>query len=124
MKTAVLKKNGVTLIETVELAVDLKSRLIGLLGRSSLGKQRAIYLSPCSSIHTFFMRFPIDLIFLDRDIDGAQRAMLVTSIVRGVKPWRIVFGGGRAWSVIEMESGWFPVDALKVGDKVSLSENV
>ena len=117
MKTAVLKKNGVSLIETVELAVDIKSRLIGLLGRSSLGKQRAIYLSPCSSIHTFFMGFTIDLVFLDR-------AMLVTSIVRDVKPWRIVLGGVGAMSVVEVESGWLPVDVLKVGDMVSLSKNV
>ena len=113
MKTAVLVKNGVSLIESVELAVDLKSRIVGLLGRSSLCKQRAMYLAPCSSIHTFFMKFPLDLVFLGRD-------MQVKKVVRNVFPGRIVSGGWGAWSVIEMESGWFPVDGLKVGDQVIL----
>jgi len=115
MKTAVLVKNGEKVVEAVELAVDLKSRLVGLLGRSSLGTRRAMYLSPCSSIHTFFMKFPIDLVFLSRGLE-------VTKIVRDVGPWRMVIGGPDAWSVLEMESGWFPADALKVGDKVCLNE--
>ncbi|MDD4872461.1 MAG: DUF192 domain-containing protein [Kiritimatiellae bacterium] len=113
MNVAALRKNGVILIGTVELAVDFKSRLVGLLGRSSLGKQCAMYLSPCSSVHTFFMRFCLDLIFVSRD-------MVVKKIVRNVVPGRIVFGGAVAWSVVEMESGWFPVDELKIGDKVDI----
>jgi len=115
MKTAVLVKNGDRLVDVVELVVDLKSRLIGLLDRSSLEPQRAMYLSPCSSIHTFFMKFYIDLVFLNREME-------VTRIVRDVGPGRIVLGGSGSWSVLEMASGWFPVNALKVGDKVCLNE--
>lgn len=113
MKTAVLKKNGVALIETVELAIDLKSRIVGLLGRSSLGKQRAMFLSPCSSIHTFFMKFSLDLVFLSRDLD-------VVKIVTNVAPGRIVLGGVGSWSVVEIESGWFPWHSLNIGDRVLL----
>ena len=113
MKTAALMKNGVRLIETVELATDLKSRIIGLLGRKYLGKQHAMYLKPCNSIHTFFMKFSIDLVFLSRDLS-------VRKIVKGVGPGRIVLGGEGAWSVIEMESGWFIEDSLRVGDKVDI----
>ena len=115
MKTAVLTKNGANVIETVELAVDMASRIVGLLGRSSLGKQRAMYLSPCASIHTFGMKFPIDVFFLGRDME-------VKKIVRHVMPWRVVCGGAGAWSVIEVESGWLPPEALVSGDRVVLQE--
>jgi len=115
MKTGVLLKGDARLIESVDLAVDFKSRLVGLLGRKSLGRHRGMYLSPCGSIHTFFMKFPIDLIFLGKD-------MVVRKIVRNVLPWRVAFGGDGAWSVIEIESGWFPADALSAGDKVVIDE--
>lgn len=113
MKTAVLLKGDVRLVETVELADNLISRMVGLLGRPALGEQRAMYISPCNSIHTFFMRFPIDLIFLNSE-------MVVTRFVRAVKPWRMVLGGAGAANVIEIESGWFSPDAIAVGDKVCL----
>ncbi|MCK5850642.1 MAG: DUF192 domain-containing protein [Kiritimatiellae bacterium] len=86
----------------------------GLLGRSSLGDGRAMYLAPAGSIHTFFMRFSIDLVFLSKQ-------MKVMKIVRGVSPGRVVLGGSMAWSVFEMESGWFPSDALREGDEVTLN---
>jgi uncharacterized membrane protein (UPF0127 family) len=113
MKTGVLVKGSARLIESVELALDLKSRMVGLLGRNGLGLGKGIYIAPCSSIHTFFMRFPIDLFFLDRD-------MVVRKIVRNVLPWRMVFGGHGAWAVVEIESGWFPAGCINVGDKVCL----
>jgi len=115
MKIAVLKKNDRVLIERVELAVRLGQRMRGLLGRSSLGEGRALCLFPCSSVHTFFMKFDLDLVFLDRD-------MQVKKIVIKVPPCRIVIGGIRSFSVLELESGWFPQHALSVGDRVSLCE--
>ena len=111
MKTAALKKNGVTLIETVEVANRFRERMRGLLGRPSLGTSRAMYLNPCSCIHTFFMKFTIDLVFLDRD-------MKVEKIVTKIPPGRVISGGMKARSVLEMESGWFPEGDLKVGDEV------
>ena len=114
MKIAVLSKNDAVLIEKVELAVRPGQRIRGLLGRSSLRHGRALYLSPCSSIHTFFMKFDLDLVFLNH-------AAQVEKIVIKVPPGRIVMGGMRSFSVLEMESGWFPRDALSIGDKVSLT---
>jgi len=111
MKTAVLMKNDVALVETVEMAVDLKSRLIGLLGRSSLGTHRAMYLAPCNSIHTFLMKFSLDVIFLDRDMNVLKK-------VENVRPARIVLGGIGAYGVLEMETGWFSVNNLNIGDKL------
>ena len=50
-----------------EFADTFLSRLIGLLGRTTVGEEEGIILSPCNSIHTIGMRFPIDAIFLDQN---------------------------------------------------------
>ena len=113
MKTAVLSKNGQCLVGEVELATSLRRRMVGLLGRTGLGSGRGMYLSPCNSIHTFMMKFSLDLIF----VDGA---MNVTKIVRAVEPGRMVMGGLGAHAVVELESGWLPAEALAVGDHVTL----
>jgi uncharacterized membrane protein (UPF0127 family) len=113
VKTAVLRCCGEDIIGIVELAVGLRDRMVGLLGRDSLGGGKAMYLSPCNCIHTFFMRFNLDLIFLDR----SQR---VVRIVREIRPNRIASGGAGAHSVIEMESGWFLTEKVRVGEQVEL----
>ena len=115
MKTAVLKKDGRDLISSVELAVRLRERLVGLLGRTSLGRDRAMYLSPCDCIHTFFMKFDLDLIFLSRSLH-------VVSVAQCVRPSRIVWGGRGALSVVEMETGWFDLGALHPGDEIQICD--
>lgn len=113
MKTACLQKAGATLVADVECAASVLERMRGLLGRTGLARGRAMHIAHCSSIHTFFMKFDLDLVFLSGD-------MKVCRIVRSVRRNRIVTGGLRARSVIEMETGWFPADALAVGDEVRL----
>jgi uncharacterized membrane protein (UPF0127 family) len=73
-------------------------RAIGLLGKRGLEAGEGLLIPGCGSIHTCFMRFPIDVIFLD----GENR---VVKIVRAVKPWRMAWGGRQARSVIEVQSG-------------------
>mgnify|MGYP001574163575 CR=1 FL=1 len=110
---ATLRKDGAVLVEHVELALRLRERMKGLLGRRSLGVGRALYLSPCNSVHTFFMRFPLDLVFLDR-------ALVVRRVLRNVPANRIVWGGPGARSVLEVEAGWLSEGSLKPGDRVEL----
>lgn len=117
MKACALIKNGVMLIDKVEMALSLGQRLKGLLGRRSYEAGCAMYLAPCGSIHTFFMKFNIDAVFLDR-------SMKVLRIVRNIGPGRMVFGGIRAYSVIELKAGWFVWSNLEVGDKISLATTV
>ena len=113
MKTGTLKKGEETLIERVSIAGNAWERMKGLLGRPSLGRDHALFLAPCRSIHTVGMRFPIDLIFVDREFH-------VRNVTRNVPPGRVIFGGWAAWAVFEIESGWFPAGNLKEGDRVTL----
>ena len=102
-------------IPSVETADTFASRALGLMGRAPLGAGRAIYLSPCRAIHTCFMRFALDLVFVDR-------AMRVVQIVRGVRPWRTASGGRAAHGGLELEAGWLGAEALREGDAVELRE--
>ena len=73
-------------------------RMRGLIGRKALEPGRGMLILKCNCIHTFFMRFPIDATFLDRD--GR-----VVRVVRNIRPWRLwVWGGWRAVSVLETSS--------------------
>lgn len=108
-----LKKRDVILVERVEIADRFWSRTRGLLGVRRLGPDRGLLLTPCSAVHTFFMRFPIDLVFLD----SAHR---VVRCVWNLRPGRLAKGGHGARSVLELETGWFPADKLRPGDIVSL----
>jgi uncharacterized protein len=107
--------DGATLIREVELLTSLGQRLRGLLGRGSLPPGCAVWLAPCGSVHTFGMRFDLDLVFLDAD-------RRIVRIARGVRRRRIVGGGSRARSVIEAQAGWLPADFAKAGDRVRLAE--
>jgi uncharacterized membrane protein (UPF0127 family) len=84
------------------------SRLRGLLGRRGLGEGEGLLIRPTSSIHTFFMRFTLDVAFLDRD--GC-----VVKLVPGLRPWRMSFARG-ARSALELPAGEIERRQLRVGD--------
>lgn len=103
--------------KNLELLKDLKtastffSRAIGLLGRADLPVNEALWIHDCNSIHTFGMRFTIDCIFISKDLK-------VISVVKNVKPWRLVLPQWGAKSVIELKSGNSIVDQVRVGDQL------
>ena len=99
------------IIPELLVAKKMLSRMVGLLGRRGLQEGSAMLLSPCGSIHTVGMKFTLDLIFLDKH----QR---VVRVVCGVLPNRFVLGGRGAKSVVEIESGWFDMLQLSVGDEL------
>jgi uncharacterized membrane protein (UPF0127 family) len=88
-------------------------RMRGLLGRKELPSGEGILLKPSGSIHTFFMRFPIDVVFLDRDLR-------VLSVAAGVQPWKVRAAKG-AKAVLELTAGESARRKLVVGDMLSLS---
>jgi uncharacterized protein len=99
------------LIGQAEWATGFWQRGRGWMGRSPPGRDHALLFAHCRAIHTCFMRFPLDLIFFTQE--GC-----VTRIVRSVAPFRIILGGRCAWGVAEMQSGWFPWDRIKTGDRL------
>lgn len=88
---------GRLLASVVELAVTSATRRKGLLGRDSLDPSVAIVIAPCQAIHTFFMRFAIDVVFVNRSGQAVK-------VVHDVKPWRIAVAW-RAFAVIELNAG-------------------
>ena len=110
-----LLKDGVVLVHSLETATGLFSRMRGLLGRRTLADGCGMCISPCNSIHTFFMKFPLDLVFLSAEDE-------VVKTFFGVRPWTMVYAGGRARKVIEVRAGWLSRDALKIGDRITLSD--
>lgn len=112
MKITNLSNNAV-LADKARVADTFWSRLIGLLNRNSLEKGEALVLKPANSIHTFFMRFPIDALFLDKNSK-------VIGITHVIKPFRfspVYFG---AYSVIELPAGTLQLTQTKLGDSVKL----
>jgi uncharacterized membrane protein (UPF0127 family) len=103
------------LLLSVLIAERWHERMRGLLGRQGLAPGTGMLLSPCGSVHTVGMRFAIDVVYLD--IDGR-----VVRIVQGLQPWRMSFGGMRARSALEMQSGWFDFSGLDPGTPVSFAE--
>jgi uncharacterized membrane protein (UPF0127 family) len=81
----------------ISVAASFADRGRGLLGRPGLDLDEGLLIMPCSSIHTMFMRFPIDAVFFDRQ-------GLVTKLAVHIKPWRFAWGG-RAHACLELASG-------------------
>ena len=95
--TLICDRTQDTVATSVEVASTRQDRRKGLLGRDGLDPGAALVLSPCAAIHTAFMRFPIDAVFLRRD--GR-----VVRIVRNLQPWRVALSV-RAHAVVELAAG-------------------
>jgi len=114
MKEAPLTRDdGTVVCERCTLADSPVSRMRGLLGREGLGQGEGLLLRPASSVHTFFMRFPIDVVFLDR-------ALVVLGISDGVDPGRATSRRG-AKAVLELPAGESACRGLSVGDKLAFA---
>jgi uncharacterized membrane protein (UPF0127 family) len=106
-------RSGEAIATEIELALTRAARRQGLLHRDGLGTTAALVLSPCVAVHTAFMRFPIDVIFVDR-------AGCVARIVRRLQPWRIA-ASFRAYATIELAAGALEDHDIAVGDRLYLS---
>jgi uncharacterized protein len=102
--------DGAVLCARCRIAKDPWARMRGLLGRRRLNEGEGILLRPASSVHTFFMLFPIDVVFLDRDLS-------VLRVVPAVPPWRAVWRTGAA-AVLEIGAGECTARGVGVGDRL------
>jgi len=105
-------RTGETVADTVEVADTRATRKRGLLGRDGLAPGSALVISPCFAVHTAFMRFAIDVMFIDGD-------GYVVHAVHNMGKWRMA-ASVRAQQVIELPAGELEKRGVRVGDRVYL----
>lgn len=93
----------------IGLANTMFSRFIGLISKKSIDENEGILLTPCNSIHMMFMKFPIDVVFLDK-------RNKVIKIIENIQPWKISPIVFKAQSVLELSSGTVSKKNIKIDD--------
>ena len=100
--------NGQTL--EIELAENFLSRFCGLMLRKNLPEGRGLLLAPCNSVHMGFMRFSIDVIYLDENFR-------IKKIVRNLRPWIGMSACFGAWGTLELPKGDSDRLKLEIGQQ-------
>ena len=108
------RTRGTILGEAVDRADTSRTRNEGLLKRSGLAKGEGLWIVPTQSIHMFFMKFAIDVIYLDRE-------KRVVKTVSRLRPWRMS-ASWRGHSVMELPAGTIEESGTKRGDLVEVSQ--
>ncbi|MFP5490460.1 MAG: DUF192 domain-containing protein [Bacteriovoracia bacterium] len=100
------RETGKLVATQVRKADNLATRLLGLMFKANLQDMDGLMLQPCNSIHTFFMRFPIDVVFLTANNE-------VVKVIRSLKPWRMTWMYLRAVKTLELKAGALPSEVLE-----------
>jgi len=104
---------GSVAVERCRVARSLRDRTVGLLGTAQLPAGEGLWIEHAPSIHMFFMRFPIDAVF----VEGDGR---VVRIVEHLRPWRIVAWARGARDCLELPAGAARAAGIRVGDELRL----
>jgi uncharacterized membrane protein (UPF0127 family) len=105
---------GQSVAGRVRAARTFRERVVGLLATPRLGAGEGLWISPCQAIHTFGMRYPIDIAFLDAE--GVVRHQAT------VKPWRLSAWVRKTVGVLELAEGELAKSGTQAGDKLVLVE--
>jgi hypothetical protein len=108
---------GTMLVTRGTLASSFLARFLGLMGRRGVADGGGLLIASSSSIHSFFMRFRFDAIFIDKD--GR-----VVKIVPAMRQWWIAFGGKGARDVLELPAGVAARTSTEPGDRLVFDEPV
>jgi uncharacterized membrane protein (UPF0127 family) len=106
-------ENGLIVANRVTVASRRLERAVGLLGRSHLEAGEALWITPCHGVHTWFMRFTIDVIAMDAD-------GVIVDAVSMLKPWRMRLPRPGAHSVLELPAGTLLAAPVKVGHRLQI----
>ncbi len=104
---------GTVLGSEIRIADTALSRLVGLLGHSGLSPGNGLLIAPSSGVHTFGMRFPINVVALDRDF-------CVRGVWEGLGPFRIAALGFKTHKVLELPVGAIRESQTQVNDQLAL----
>ncbi len=100
------------LADRAEKATGFFHRFKGLMGRRSLTVGEGLHILPCNSIHTFFMRIPIDVVFLDRQ-------GVIVKQLPALPPWRATSVYFQSRSVLELPAGVLEASGTQEGDRLT-----
>jgi uncharacterized protein len=106
--------DGAVVCERCEVPESAFGRMRGLLGRDGLESGNGMLIDRAPSVHMFFMRFPIDVVFLDRE-------WRIVAIRHGLRPWRVA-GARRAVAALELPAGAAAAAGIVEGDVLVLEE--
>jgi hypothetical protein len=109
------EQTGLVVADRVTVASRRVERAVGLLGRSHLETGEALWITPCNGVHTWFMRFSIDVIALDA-------SGVVVDAVSTLKPWRMRLPRPGAYSVLELPAGTIQHARTQVGHRITINE--
>jgi uncharacterized membrane protein (UPF0127 family) len=107
---------GKLLADKAGEARSFGSRFLGLMGRKDLPFGDGLHIVPCNSIHTFFMKIPIDAVFLDKENK-------VVKVLHAMVPWRLSSLYFGAHSVLELPSGTSAASGTAEGDQLEFVPN-
>lgn len=107
-----LKDKNIVLAKNVKMANSMISRIMGLMFKKEFDQYDGLLIYPCNSIHTFFMRMIIDVVFLDRH----DR---IIHIIRKMRPWRMSWIYFKASKVLELPEGMVDIEVSK-GDYLEM----
>jgi uncharacterized protein len=109
------RSRDAVLADKARIADTFFSRLVGLLNRSSLNPGEALIISPSNSIHSFFMRFTFDALFLDRN-------KRVIALIPGFKPFRTSRIYFKGVITIELPEGAIQASKTQIKDEIVIQE--
>lgn len=117
MEVQVYKEGVATaILQRVRVADRWWARLRGLLGTMCLDDSSGLLLKPCRAIHTWWMHYSLDVVFLDH-------GGMVVAIEEQIPPWSYASGGMNAYSTLELSSGAIKRLNIRVGDVMRMFES-
>lgn len=105
------------LADKCEIADNFWLRFKGLMGRSYLPQDSGLIITPCNSIHMFFMKIPLDIVFI-------TNKNTVIHTIENIRPWKFSKIITSAYSVIELPIGTIKNCNIQVGDLLSIEKHV
>lgn len=116
MVRVVDETRGTTVGERVEFANGSWTRMRGLLGREGLDAGGGLWIKPSSGVHTFFMKFAIDVVGLDKNLR-------VVKLWPVLVPWRVTSVSMKITSVVELAAGRIAECEIEVGDQFQITRD-
>ena len=112
MVTLINQTQNQPIADKVMVADNYWLRLKGLLGKKELNDGEGLWLKPCNSVHMFFMKIPLDLVFLDKDNK-------VIHLIENLKPWQVSPVVKESKSVLELPVGLINLTRISLKDTLT-----